>query len=110
MSQSKGLSYKTRETPEALHDSEMRDRRPVQAGRDGILMLDADNGKIMDANPLMISSSGIPWLIRWHGALGDRIFRRRCGIEGGLQVNYRRKATSARRFDVENCRRKANRR
>jgi len=112
VSQSKGLSYKTRETPEALHDSEMRDRRPVQAGRDGILMLDADNGRIMDANPLIVKQLGYSrgdllgkelWEIGFfEDATASKVALRELQEEGYLRYeNLRLNTATGQPIDVE---------
>ena len=37
----------------AVQTSEVRYRRLFQTAKDGILILDADTGKILDANPFM---------------------------------------------------------
>ncbi len=43
---------------EALQDSETRYRRLFETARDGILLLDADTGKITDVNPFLIDMLG----------------------------------------------------
>ncbi|MBS4030699.1 MAG: PAS domain-containing protein [Clostridiales bacterium] len=43
---------------EALQNSEKRYRRLFESARDGILILDANTGKVLDANPLLIELSG----------------------------------------------------
>ncbi len=45
-------------TADALKDSELRYRRLFHAARDGILILDADTGEIIDANPFIIGLLG----------------------------------------------------
>jgi PAS domain S-box-containing protein len=45
---------------EALIVSEVRYRRLFEAARDGILILDADNGEIVDVNPFLIELLGFP--------------------------------------------------
>src|SRR6202162_3891060 len=42
----------------ALKDSEVRYRRLFQSAKDGILILDADTGKVIDANPFMTTLLG----------------------------------------------------
>jgi PAS domain S-box-containing protein len=42
----------------ALRDSEVRYRRLFQTAKDGILILDADTGKVIDANPFMTALLG----------------------------------------------------
>jgi PAS domain S-box-containing protein len=42
-----------RQAEKALNDSEMRYRRLFEAAQDGILIIDAVNGKIIDANPFV---------------------------------------------------------
>ena len=44
---------------EALHTSELRYRRLFQSAQDGILILDFDTGKILDANPFLMDLLGI---------------------------------------------------
>ncbi len=44
---------------EALHNSEKRYRRLFESARDGILILDANSGKVVDANPLLIELTGL---------------------------------------------------
>ena len=46
------------ESRAALRASEIRYRRLFEAARDRILILDADTGKITDANPFMSGSMG----------------------------------------------------
>jgi PAS domain S-box-containing protein len=43
---------------EALHASEIRYRRLFEAAKDGILILDAESGMIMDVNPFMVDMLG----------------------------------------------------
>lgn len=42
----------------ALHDSEKRYRRLFESAKDGILILDADSGKVVDANPFLLQLLG----------------------------------------------------
>ncbi len=58
MNQNEDSSYAARETEAALCASEMRYRRLFEAAQDGILILDADTGKIVDANPFMVQMLG----------------------------------------------------
>ena len=44
----------------AVQTSEVRYRRLFETAKDGILILDADTGKILDANPFMTDLSGYP--------------------------------------------------
>ena len=44
----------------AVQTSEVRYRRLFETAKDGILILDADSGKILDANPFMTDLSGYP--------------------------------------------------
>jgi PAS domain S-box-containing protein len=48
------------ETAAALRDSEIRYRRLFEAARDGILILDAETGVVMDVNPFLIEMLGFP--------------------------------------------------
>ena len=45
-------------TDAALHDSELRYRRLFEAAQDGILILEAQNGIIVDANPFILNLLG----------------------------------------------------
>ncbi|MBE0586136.1 MAG: PAS domain S-box protein, partial [Desulfofustis sp.] len=45
-------------TEEALRDSEKRYRRLFESAKDGILILDADTGKIVDVNPFLLQLLG----------------------------------------------------
>ena len=47
-----------RQTEAAMKDSEVRYRRLFQMAKDGILILDADTGKVIDANPFMTTLLG----------------------------------------------------
>jgi PAS domain S-box-containing protein len=47
-------------TAGAIRDSELRYRRLFEAARDGILILDADTGRITDANPFLVELLGFP--------------------------------------------------
>jgi PAS domain S-box-containing protein len=47
-------------TEETLRDSELRYRRLFEAAKDGILILDADTGRITDANPFLVELLGFP--------------------------------------------------
>jgi two-component system cell cycle sensor histidine kinase/response regulator CckA len=45
-------------TGEALQDSEKRYRRLFESAKDGILILDADTGKVVDVNPFLLKLLG----------------------------------------------------
>jgi PAS domain S-box-containing protein len=47
-----------KKTEEALIDSEKRYRRLFESAKDGILILDADTGRIVDANPFLLQLLG----------------------------------------------------
>jgi PAS domain S-box-containing protein len=47
-----------KQTVEALRDSEVRYRRLFEAAKDGILILDAETGVIVDVNPFLIEMLG----------------------------------------------------
>ncbi len=51
-------SHPAWETPQALQASEVRYRRLFETAQDGILILDAVNGQIVDANPFMVKMLG----------------------------------------------------
>ena len=48
----------TERTSEALKDSEKRYRRLFESAKDGILILDADTGKVVDVNPFLLQLLG----------------------------------------------------
>ena len=48
-----------KEAEEALRDSEIRYHRLFEAAKDGILILDAESGKVVDVNPFLIELLGI---------------------------------------------------
>ncbi|EKD39810.1 MAG: signal transduction histidine kinase [uncultured bacterium] len=52
-------------TLEALQDSEKRYRRLFESAQDGILILDADSGKVVDVNPFLIRLPSFSRLRRW---------------------------------------------
>ncbi|MBC7839535.1 MAG: PAS domain S-box protein [Nitrospiraceae bacterium] len=58
LNQNEDLVQVVRTTQEALRASETRYRRLFEAAQDGILILDADSGKIVDANPFMAKLLG----------------------------------------------------
>jgi PAS domain S-box-containing protein len=47
-----------RRTEQATHDSELSYRRLFEAAKDGILILDADTGRISDVNPFLMEMLG----------------------------------------------------
>ena len=47
------------ETADALRTSELRYRRLFEAARDGILILDAETGMVVDVNPFMVELLGV---------------------------------------------------
>ncbi|OGV73862.1 MAG: hypothetical protein A3K19_09700 [Lentisphaerae bacterium RIFOXYB12_FULL_65_16] len=50
--------WKRRETEEALGASELRYRRLFEAAKDGILILDAETGMVVDVNPFLVELLG----------------------------------------------------
>src|SRR5659263_647949 len=46
---------------EALQDCEKRYRRLFESAKDGILILDADTGKVVDVNPFLLRLLGYPY-------------------------------------------------
>jgi len=46
---------------EAMQDSEKRYRRLFESAKDGILILDAETGKVVDANPFLLKLLGYPY-------------------------------------------------
>ena len=44
---------------EALHASELRYRRLFEAARDGVLILDAETGQVVDVNPYLVELLGV---------------------------------------------------
>ena len=51
---------KRKEAEEALRESEVRYRRLFESAKDGILILDAETGKIIDANPFLLKILNYP--------------------------------------------------
>ena len=51
---------KRREAEKALEESEVRYRRVFESAKDGILVLDAETGKIIDANPFLLDILNFP--------------------------------------------------
>jgi PAS domain S-box-containing protein len=49
-----------RETTENLRDSEIRYRRLFESSKDGILIIDAVNGKVLNLNPCLLQLLGYP--------------------------------------------------
>jgi PAS domain S-box-containing protein len=52
-------------TAEALQESEKRYRRLFESARDGILILDADTGKVVDVNPFLLQLLGYSYEAIW---------------------------------------------
>jgi PAS domain S-box-containing protein len=50
-----------KELEEAMHDSEIRYRRLFEAAKDGVLILNAASGKVVDVNPYLIELLGISY-------------------------------------------------
>ena len=48
-------------TEKTLQDSEKRYRRLFESAKDGILILDADTGKVVDVNPFLTRLLGYPY-------------------------------------------------
>jgi PAS domain S-box-containing protein len=57
LSSKKDITYR-KLAEEALHGSELRYRRLFESAHDGILILDADSGQIVDVNPYLIELLG----------------------------------------------------
>ncbi|PIU30763.1 MAG: PAS sensor protein, partial [Syntrophobacteraceae bacterium CG07_land_8_20_14_0_80_61_8] len=49
------------QTVEALEDSERRYRRLFESAKDGILILDADTGRVVDVNPFLMKLLGFSY-------------------------------------------------
>jgi PAS domain S-box-containing protein len=49
-------------TEQALRDSELNYRRLFESAQDGILILDADTGRVNDANPFLIKLLGFSYV------------------------------------------------
>ena len=58
MTQAKNITKDRKRAEVALHASEIRYRRLFETAQDGILILDADTGQIVDANPFLIDMLG----------------------------------------------------
>lgn len=54
----KETSLEKERTADALQDSEKRYRRLFESAKDGILILDADTGKVVDVNPFLLQLLG----------------------------------------------------
>ena len=54
------LLAESKQAGEALRASEVRYRRLFETAQDGILILDADTGRIMDVNPFLLDMLGFP--------------------------------------------------
>ena len=52
------MLQKEKMTAKALQDSEKQYRRLFESAKDGILILDADTGKVVDANPFLLALLG----------------------------------------------------
>ena len=75
-----------KQAEEALRDSEKRYRRLFESAKDGILILDADTGKVVDVNPFLIAVTRLflRRIIR-ETYLGTRCIQRHCRIQGRFQ-------------------------
>ena len=72
-----------KQAEENLIVSEVRYRRLFEAAKDGILILDAETGVIVDVNPFLMRDVG--FLARrnlWKRTLGNGILQRYCGKQG----------------------------
>src|SRR5512140_1544699 len=54
-------SLKKENAGKALQESEKRYRRLFESAKDGILILDADTGKVVDVNPFLVRLLGYPY-------------------------------------------------
>jgi PAS domain S-box-containing protein len=70
-----------RAAAEALRLSEMRYRRLFQTAKDGILILDADSGKVLDSNSFMSGLVGL----EWDELLGKELWE--IGLFSDIQAN-----------------------
>ncbi len=70
-----------RRSERALHNSEVRYRRLFQTAKDGILILDATTGKIIDANAFMSALIGV----EPHDLIGKELFE--LGMFGDVEAN-----------------------
>jgi len=66
------MTSRTQADQVALTISEIRYRRLFETAKDGILLLDADTGRITDANPYLQELLGIPRRVARQDALGNR--------------------------------------
>ena len=55
------MELKKEEAWKSLQDSEKRYRRLFESAKDGILILDADTGKVVDVNPFLVRLLGYPY-------------------------------------------------
>ena len=85
-----------RQREAALQDSEVRYRRLFETAKDGILILDADTGKIIDANPFMTDLLGYSTATSsWARNCGRSACSRTSRRTRPLSESCRRRATSA---------------
>ena len=80
-----GIALERQQTSEALRDSEVRYRRLFEAAKDGILILDAETGTVMDANPFFLERLGFS-----HG----QVFGRRIWELGPSRISSPTRRTS----------------
>jgi diguanylate cyclase (GGDEF)-like protein/PAS domain S-box-containing protein/putative nucleotidyltransferase with HDIG domain len=70
IAQSEILEAKRKQTEKELSTSEVRYRRLFETAQDGILILEAENGQIIDANPFLTDLLGYPK----HELLGRKLW------------------------------------
>jgi len=106
-----GLTLERKRAEDALRDSEAQYRRLFETAQDGILILDAHSGSIIDVNPFLIRLLDYPreeFIGRALGTLGVQTSSR---IEGGVRElqdkkfiryeNFPLETRSGRRVNVE---------
>ena len=60
-----GIAFRHKRAEEALQESEKRYRRLFESAKDGILILNADTGKVVDVNPFLLQLLGYSYDAIW---------------------------------------------
>ena len=72
-------------TVEALQESEKRYRRLFESAKDGILILNADTGQVVDVNPFLLQLLGYSYDAICGQHMGTRFIQGHCRIQGRFQ-------------------------
>ena len=81
----KETSLEKERTMETLQDSEKRYRRLFESAKDGILILDADTGKVVDVNPFLVNLLGYSYDAICGNRSGKSGRSRHCRLKGRFQ-------------------------